>query len=548
MTTKVAARAGGVDAPVLIAGGGLVGLSAAMFLAQHGVASIAIERLNESSPLPRAAFFHMRTMEMFRAAGVEDEVRRRSAEDFEPEGSLIVMDSLAGRKLADLIANLNEGVDALSPCRRLFVNQPGLEPILRARALTAGATVLTGHEVISVGQDADGVVLRARNLADGSERELRGRYLIGADGGRSLVREAIGASMEGRGVFSNSITIYFSADLRRFLEGKALSIIYVNNPTLSGFFRMAKDCRRGFLVVNTVGDPSKDPVAAANAAADVSEETLQRYVSAGIGDPSIPVTIDGYSRWRAVSDVARRFRDRRIFIAGDSAHLMPPTGGFGGNTGVHDAHNLAWKLALVLAGAAGEGLLETYEAERRPTSRFTVEQAYTRYVTRTAPYLGAKDYQPLAHDFEIELGALYRSSAVASEDSDAAVHADPRATCGRPGSRAPHVWLERDGSRISSLDLAPGGFKLIAGPKGDAWREAGATAAEAFKGLELAALQIGRDGLLDPDGGFCPAFGIGDAGATLVRPDGHVAWRAAGEAEAPAALLRRRIADLLSLD
>jgi 2-polyprenyl-6-methoxyphenol hydroxylase-like FAD-dependent oxidoreductase len=545
-----AASTEGLDAPVLIAGGGLVGLSTAMFLAQHGIASLAVERLTETSPLPRAAFFHMRTMEMFRSAGIEDEVRRRSAEDFEPEGALIVMDSLAGRKLADLIANLNEGVDAVSPCRRLFVNQPGLEPILRARALEAGARVLTGHEVIDVGQDERGVTMRVKDIASGGEYDLRGRYLVGADGAHSIVRDKIGAPMDGRGVFSNSVTIYFSADLRPFLEGKPISIIYINNATLGGFFRMARDCRRGFLVVNTVGDPKVDPKAAANAAADISEATLKRYVSAGVGDPSIPVTIDGVSRWRAVSDVARRFRDRRIFIAGDSAHLMPPNGGFGGNTGIHDAHNLAWKLALVLKGLAGEELLDTYEMERKPAGKFTTEQAYTRYVTRTATYLAATDYEPVASDFEIELGVLYRSPAILNEGDDPAVHADPRGTFGRPGSRAPHVWLGRDGERLSTIDLFDGSFVLLAGARGDAWRRAAKAAAKGLAGLKLSAHRVdgpnGRSGLVDLEGRFAEAFGITPSGAVLVRPDGYVAWRAKGGALDRSGALRRALKAVLA--
>ena len=122
------------EVPVLIAGGGLVGLSAATFLAHQGISSMAIERLRESSPLPRAAFFHMRTLEMFRSVGIESRVRERSARDFVPEGAIVAMDCLAGRKLADIIGNLNEGVEAVSPCRRLFLNQPSLEPILRDRA------------------------------------------------------------------------------------------------------------------------------------------------------------------------------------------------------------------------------------------------------------------------------------------------------------------------------------------------------------------------------------------------------------------------------
>jgi hypothetical protein len=215
--------------------------------------------------------------------------------------------------------------------------------------------------------------------------------------------------------------------------------VYINNPTLGGFFRMNKDCQAGFLAVNTVGDPKVDPVGAANAAADVSDKRLIELVRAGAGDPNLAVRIDGVARWRATSDVARRFQQGRAFLMGDAAHLMPPNGGFGGNTGIHDAHNLAWKMALVLRDAAGPDLLASYEAERKPVGKFTVEQAYTRYVTRTAPYLGAKDFQPVANDFNIEIGYLYRSACVLREDDGDEVHADPRETFDRPDSRAPHV-------------------------------------------------------------------------------------------------------------
>ena len=174
---------------------------------------------------------------------------------------------------------------------------------------------------------------------------------------------------------------------------------------------------------------------------------------AGIGVPDFPVKIDGVARWRSVSDVARHYQVGRVFIAGDAAHVMPPNGGFGGNTGIADAHNIAWKLALVLKGIAGPELLATYEQERRPVGKLTVEQAYTRYVTRSATYLGAKDYEPQVNDFNIELGYLYHSPAIIAEDDDTAIHADPRETFGRPGSRAPHLWIQKDGKRVSTLDL-----------------------------------------------------------------------------------------------
>ncbi len=281
------------EAPVLIAGGGLTGLAAAAFLAQQGIRSIAVERLEQSSPLPRAAFFHMRTMEMFRGLGIEARVREESAKEFVPDGALIAMDCLSGRKLVDIISNLNEGVDAVSPCRRWFLNQPRLEPILRERAREAGATVLQGTEIVDVAQDARGVRLRVRDVAGGNERELSGRYLIGADGGHSRVRELLGIGYEGRGAFSRSLTIYFSADLSPWLGEKPWSIIYVNNPVFAGFFRMNRAGTVGFLGVNTLGDPKRDPEAAMNAAVDVSEARMIELVRAGVGVPDLA----GAHRW-----------------------------------------------------------------------------------------------------------------------------------------------------------------------------------------------------------------------------------------------------------
>ena len=286
------------EAPVLIAGGGMVGLCAAAFLAQRGIRSVAIERLKESSPLPRAAFFHMRTLEMFRSLGIEAAVREGSAKDFVPEGSIIAMDSVSGRKLADIMPSLNEGVEALSPCRRLYLNQPSLEPILRQRARAAGATVIQGAEVTGVLQDADGVTLAVTDTDSGSRRELRGQYLLAADGGHSKVRELLGIEYEGRGAFSNSLTIYFTADLSPWIGDNAWSIIYVNNPVLAGFFRMNRTSQAGFLAVNVLGNPERDPQAAFNVAKDVSEAQLIALVRAGVGVPDLPVRIDGFTRWR----------------------------------------------------------------------------------------------------------------------------------------------------------------------------------------------------------------------------------------------------------
>jgi 2-polyprenyl-6-methoxyphenol hydroxylase-like FAD-dependent oxidoreductase len=511
------ASAESVDAPVLIAGGGLVGLSTAMFLAQHGIRSLAIERLRGGSALPRAAHFHLRTLELFRLAGIEAEVKRQSEREFLPEGAIVMMDSLAGSKLADIIPSLNEGVDEVSPSRRLFVTQPGLEPILRARAERAGASVLDGHEVVEVEQDDDGVNVAVRDVDTGRSSELRGRYLVGADGAHSAVRDLLAIPFEGRGVFSNSMTIYFTADLRPQMLGKPLSVIYINNPTFGGFFRLDKSCESGFLVINTVGDPSSP--AAADAASDTSEHRLIEFVRVGAGVSDLDVTIDGLARWRSTADVARGYQRGRVFLAGDAAHVMPPNGGFGGNTGICDAHNLAWKLAMVLEGHAEPALLETYDQERRPVGQFTVDQAYTRYVRRTAPYLGVDDAPALAPDLHVELGYLYRSGAVIPDDDDLpAVHDDPRQTRGRPGSRLPHAWVARDGHTVSTIDLVGNGFAVVTGEGGEAWCDAAGAIATTRPGLDLRAHVV--------DGSAAEACGITESGAVLVRPDGFVAWRA----------------------
>ena len=225
---------------------------------------------------------------------------------------------------------------------------------------------------------------------------------------------------------------------------------------------------------------------------------------------------------------------------------MPPNGGFGGNTGIQDAHNLAWKLALVLKGVAGPELLSSYDAERRPVGKLTVEQAYTRYVTRTATYSGATDFQPLVPDFNIELGYLYRSAAILAEAAEPSVHDDPRRTCGRPGSRASHVWLERGGQRLSSLDLFGRSFVLLAGPEGTDWCDATAVAAQPYAGIEFDCHCVGGVSLRDPEARFGEAYGLSATGAALVRPDGFVAWRAHAMEQGPDKVLGRALRALLS--
>ena len=548
------AHLGRQEPDVLIVGGSLVGLSTALFLRLHGVSCLAVERHPSTAIHPRAGHFQLRTLEILRWAGLEEAVRRKGEEHYLPNGGINNVESLAGREIASYFPNLNAGVDELSPTVRLFIDQDALEPILRARAAELGAQLRYRVECTSVTQDADGVTATLRDLDTGEKRSVRSRYLVAADGNRSEIREQLGIKMRGHGQLSHSVTIYFraDADLGPLLEGRDQGVNYVTNPVLRGFFRLDRTGNRGFLVVNLVGDTTRPEIVAAypdapwaNVADTIDEGRALGLLRAAIGVPEIPVAIEDIATWRAVADSAERYQDRRVLLAGDAAHTMPPNGGFGGNTGIHDAHNLAWKLALVIDGVAGPGLVDTYDQERRPIGELTVEQAYARYVTRVAPYLGTEGMQPLVDDFSMEIGARYNSPAVLLERGDEQrLHEHPRDSKGRPGSRAPHISLFRDRRQLSSLDLFGQSFVLLAAADGEAWLRAGQAASAALK-APLDAFVVGGSELRDPEGLFPDAFGIARTGASLVRPDGVVAWRAADGTGASVSTMSEVLSSLL---
>ena len=508
------------DVPVLVVGGSLVGMSTALLLGHHGVRALVVEHHRGTAIHPRAAQVNQRTMEIFRTVGIEDIVRTRSGEQFVQDGAIMAVETLAGRELTYFIANLNEGIRDVSPTERVFISQSLLEPLLRTRTEELGARLRFGTEMVAFQQDAHGVTATIRDRDSGHEETIRAAYMIAADGAHSTVRERLGIGTAGRGVFSNSVTIYFRANVAPLLRGRNLSVIYVNHPRVRGFFRFEKPFERGFLAINSLGSPEA-PVT--DVATGLTEGDCVDVIRMALGVDDLPVAVESVMAWKATADVARHFERGRIFLAGDAAHVMPPNGGFGGNTGIHDAHNLAWKMALVLRGHASPELLSTYEAERKPVAVFTTEQAYSRYVTRTAPYLGTHGIQPVEDDLNVELGYLYKSSAICAEPAEPDVlHEHPRASKGRPGSRAPHVWLA-DGT--STLDLFGRGWVLLAGPEGSSWCDAARIARRAL-GLDVDVHQIGSARLAGAET-LTEAYGITPTGAVLVRPDGFVGWRAA---------------------
>ncbi|HJT88195.1 MAG TPA: FAD-dependent monooxygenase, partial [Bryobacteraceae bacterium] len=453
---------------------------------------------------------------ILRTVGIEQIAYKKSEEQFDQDGAVMAVESLAGNELAWYIPNINEGIRDVSPTVKVFLTQNLLEPLLKGRAEELGAELFFGTEMVSFEQDRDGVTAVIRNRDSGTSSRVRAKYMVAADGTHSRVRDALGIRMLGHGVLSNSITIYFRGDVGHLMRGRNLSVIYVNNSDLTGFFRIEKPYQSGFLAVNSLGTPEHPNMDVWDG---LTDERCREFLHISLGVSDVPLQIENVMRWQATADTAERFIEGRVFLAGDAAHSMPPTGGFGGNTGVQDAQNLAWKLALVLQGVAGEELLSTYDAERRPVGSFTVEQAYSRYVIRWAPHLGTSTIQPVESDVDIDLGYRYRSKAVLPDSADdGKLLEKTRETKGRPGTRAPHLYLERNGSRISAIDLLGRNFVVLAGPEGGWWRAAAEAAARQAR-IEVEFHEIA-------DAGFAESYGITPGGAVLVRPDAVVGWRA----------------------
>jgi 2-polyprenyl-6-methoxyphenol hydroxylase-like FAD-dependent oxidoreductase len=533
-----------IETDVLIVGGSLVGLSAATCLAWHGVQTLSVERHDGTAIHPRAGHFHLRTLEVLRSIGLEARVRAASEEQFDPDGGINAVESLAGKEIATYIANLNEGVVAISPSTRLFMTQQSLEPLIRTRAEELGARLRYATELVSFEQDASGISGHIRNVQTGETETVRAKYMIAADGNRSPIRARLGIRTRGPGHLADCVTIYFHADCGVALRGRNLGVIYVFNPDLRGFFRLVRTGDSGFLAVMTLGDMSKPD--ALKVAQGITNERCVEFVHSAIGMPEAKVEIEDIAPWRAVAEVAERFTDGRVFLVGDAAHVMPPMGGFGGNTGVQDTHNLAWKMALVLKGLAGPDLLATYNAERQPIGELATQQAYTRYVLRVVPERGKEGMQPLVDDLSMEIGYRYHSPAIVSEASTGtALYEDPRRSQAMPGTRAPHVMLQRSGARISTLDLFGKNFCVLAAANGGAYCEAARdVAADLGLPLDIHRVADGED-VSDPDRRFADAYGLPDSGAILVRPDGFVAWRASDARHASKAILSEVLSSLL---
>ncbi|MCW2859460.1 MAG: FAD-binding monooxygenase, PheA/TfdB family protein [Actinoallomurus sp.] len=489
---------------VLVVGGSLVGLSAAMFLSWHGVPAMVVERHTASSPHPRAMGFTPRTMELFRAVGLGSRVPQIPA-GFRLRRARV--ESLAGEwfEESSWTPASSEGPKIQhSPCEGAAVAQDLLEPILRDKAAQLGADVRLGTELLSWEQDGDGVLAMLR-AEGGGEYAVRSDYLIACDGHRSPVREALGIGRSGRGLMGTSRSVLFRASLDEYLEA-GVRQFEIDQPDLKAFLTTYGD---GRWVLMFADDEERD------------EDRLRAAVHQAIGrrDPEVEVITTG--RWELSALIADRFTSGRVFLAGDAAHTLPPArGGYGANTGIEDVHNLAWKLSSVLSGESTQRLLDTYGPERHPIAWLRHHQIFARSDYRK--HAGPAADTAIVDDDAMEFGQLYRSPAVLTAGDELPPAARPEQWAGQPGTRAPHLWLTQDGERLSTLDLLQRGWVLLTGS--DRWSAAAEQATERT-GITVDRRRIG--GRLQPDepDGFRRAFGLSEDGAALVRPDGYIAWR-----------------------
>jgi 2,4-dichlorophenol 6-monooxygenase len=568
--------------PVLIVGGGGCGLASSIFLSDHGVESLLVERHASTSFLPKAHYLNQRTMEIFRQHGLADELYEVGT-PMSQLGKVKFMTTLGGdghldgRTLFELESfgggATAEAYERDSPGPSTNYPQLRLEPLLRRHAeKRAPGQVLFHHELIDLDVDAHGAVATIHNRDTDERFQVRSSFVIAADGGKTLGTQ-FGVTMQGPTGLVDMVNMHFRADLSPWWDDEAI-ITFFNNPeggSTWGAGAMAvmgptwgKQSEEWSI---TFGFRPDDPEV-------FDESTVIPKLRKLLKIPDLEVECLNLSHWIVEGVLADKFRVGRVFFAGDAAHRHPPTTGLGLNTAIQDAHNLAWKLAGVVKGKAGPALLDTYERERRPVAARNVDWAMFTFANHAVidvglglvpgapPEANAQTFNAFfadtdlgrtlrarfaevvrtqrtefqAHD--LELGFRYDNGAVIP-DGSAPPQSDPMGSVytptTRPGHRLPHAWVQRDGEPISTHDLIgrPGSFVLITGADGASWQDA-ADRAAAAAGITLPVVSIGAEKTtcVDPEGNWAALAGIGDTGALLVRPDNHVAWRSSDSVDA----------------
>jgi 2-polyprenyl-6-methoxyphenol hydroxylase-like FAD-dependent oxidoreductase len=526
-----------LDIPVLISGGGPVGLTASLLLSRHGVRSLLVERHPSTALTPKARGINARTMEVFRQCGIDTAVRNAGLAEGRL-GLIVWTETLAGNEIERRVPGRATAKNmAVTSVKNCLCAQDDLEPVIRRFAEEAGGpqALRFNTELTSFSQGSGAVTGKLTDRTTGAETPFAARYLIAAEGAQSRVRRTLGVKMIGEEKVYDSVNILFHADLTRWVEHRPAALYFVEQDDLRATFLTINGRDRWGFLIHSPRKFGWQPQ-------DFTPEFCAALIRKGAGLPDLAVSVLGINPWEASAIVADNYRVGDVFLAGDAAHEMPPTGGFGLNTGVQDVHNLAWKLAAVLGGKADEQLLDSYHAERQPFGRIVTQNALANALSmgRTARQSKVLPRPEFLNEQGLIFGACYQSTAVVPDDTPPVVVDDPvteYVPSGRPGSRAPHVWLKRGNEQISTIDLFGPRFVLLAGSDGEAWRRA--ARAIGLSSPPLLAYTVGQDGDLgDPDGSWRKAYGVDTDGAVLVRPDGHVGWRSRTSASNPPEALR----------
>lgn len=539
--------------PVLIVGAGPAGLACAYVLGQHGIRSVICDQHRGINPHPRAHVVNTRSIELFRRWGIADAIAEdEHAFDMSAGMRVLWKDTLSGEDLG-CIDSLDTPIDqmrrrrAASPVGVFSCPQDRIQHLLVEAVQRQGMSRIDyGHRVVELNNGPDLVDVTAE--AQGQTKRYRARYVVNAEGAGGRLRTSLGVRMDGIPDLGDQVTTYFHADLSEWTGEPPPLLHWIINTDVQGVFvamgRSRWTFTTGFGAVDTASD-------------EFTPQRCTELIRHAIGTPGAEIDIDVRSvgLWSLGATTAQTFRAGRVFLIGDAAHQFPPTGGFGMNTGVVDADNLAWKLAAVIQGWAEDGLLDTYESERRPVALANGEFSVTNALAMASTGIG-----PTASQFAAEL-----------ESDDASVAADvrDRLKCAIPeqrphfdqleleigyvyshsgsgdpitepvvGGRLPHKWISRGRETISTLDLLGIGFTLITGTKGWSWVD---SLREVGRSVPVTAHAVGRDfEFTDPN----DALPIADEGAVLIRPDGHIAWIANNSSSDPAADLRAALIGL----
>ncbi len=502
------------EVPILVVGAGLAGLSTAVFLGLHEVGATVVDRHPSTSNQPKARGQMPAIMEAFRAAGLADEIVAAMPPG-RPEMTIVICESVVGRVLTSFSEAL-EDYPALSPAPVGMASQQRTETALARRAAELGAELRFSTRLESLTQDEGCVHAVLTDLRTGERYGLRSRYLVAADGHRGSIAAHAGITTRSRAAFGHSTTTSFTADIADRLPDSAVLMYYVQNPALPGG-------AGAFVSTDLPGEY----VAAFPADPDRTDQQTRELIREMLG-LDVEITTEGSNTWEIAHRVADRLSAGRVFLAGDAAHLMPPTGGQGGNTAMLDALHLAWKLAAVIKGQAGPGLLAGHNDEHLPYGTAVADWQFANMIERQRPDLVVEDRPAPVDPLALMFGYRRPSGAFVLESgSDGELFEDPRKPSGRPGTRAPHVALRRGADEVSTRELCFRGFVLLSEDEG--W-VAAARQVATERGLRLDAHQIGAE-LIDPDGTWTQTYGVSRSGAVLIRPDGVIGWRTAAAPE-----------------